>query len=439
MDKKLHFQKNLLLSSIKELNNKVDKLQCRYNDLNTKKNSICNIYSDLTTINNTILKLETQKLHYKKTIHNLTTTISEIKNKLKEYPDIIIENIKKENNILNDELERINSERLEIINNHNEEIQKAYIDKEELLNNINLSKEKSKCHNDYINTIQIDLHHSRKNIIEQLKDNKIKKNNINNEIKNHNENINNFKDKLNQLTQNNNELEKFKKIIIDCDYKLEYNTINLEEYYNKFNIDKELFINIKLNLIDTIINNNVNDINYINKKMNKTEINNNNNISDYKKNNTNTNNSKVMTYKDTYKMAKEKKKELQVELDTLIEHYNNYEIVVINIINTKFQTKIKELDLDSIRANDRFKIIKLRLKNEEEKNKIGVEENINTIKIELLNNETNIVKVSHEIKELIKNKNTFQSITLEINKLELEIKNYKNSIINYEKDLLSLN
>ena len=53
---KLHFQKNLLLSSIKELNNKVDKLQCRYNDLNTKKNSICNIYSDLTTINNTILK-----------------------------------------------------------------------------------------------------------------------------------------------------------------------------------------------------------------------------------------------------------------------------------------------------------------------------------------------------------------------------------------------
>jgi hypothetical protein len=76
---------------------------------------------------------------------------------------------------------------------------------------------------------------------------------------------------------------------------------------------------------------------------------------------------------------------------------------------------------------------------EEEKNKIVVEENINTIKIELLNNETNIVKVSHEIKELIKNKTTFQSITLEINKLELEIKNYKNSIINYEKDLLSLN
>ena len=99
MDKKLHFQKNLLLSSIKELNNKVEKLQCRYNDLNTKKNSICNIYSDLNTINNTILNLETQKLHYKKTIHNLTTTISEINNKLKEYPDIIIKNIKKENNI----------------------------------------------------------------------------------------------------------------------------------------------------------------------------------------------------------------------------------------------------------------------------------------------------------------------------------------------------
>lgn len=437
MDKKIYFQKTLLNSKIKELNDKLKYKQSIFDDLHNKNNNSVNLSIDLDTLNNNILKLETLKLTHKKSINDLTLNISEIKNKLKEYPDIIIENINKENNILNDEIERINNDRIEITNNHIEEIKKAYIDKEQLLKNINLHKEKINYHDDYINNIQIELHKSRKNIIEQLKVKKINKNNVNNELKNNNETINSFKNKINQLKQNNNELKIFKEIVINCEYNLEYNTIILDEYYNKFNINKELAINETIDLIDNFTNSNINDINYINKKINKTESINNNILNESKNKNTNTNNFKVMTYKDTYKLAKEKKKELQFEIDKLLEKYNNYEILIINIINNKFQDEIKDLDLDMKRANDRFEIIKIRLKNEEEKNKIIVHEKINNINNEILYNESNIIKVSNEIKELIKNRDSYQSINLEMKKLNIEIQNYKNSIKNYEKELNS--
>jgi hypothetical protein len=437
MDKKNYFQKTLLNSKIKELNDKLKYKQSIFDDLYNKNNNSVNLSIDLDTLNNNILNLETLKQTHKKSINDLKLNISEIKNKLKEYPDIIIENINKENNILNDEIERINNDRIEITNNHIEEIKKAYIDKEQLLKNINLHKEKINYHNDYINNIQIELHKSRKNIIEQLKVKKINKNNVNNELKNNNETINSFKNKINQLKQNNNELKKFKEIVINCEYNLEYNTIILDEYYNKFNINKELAINETIDLIDNFTNSNINDINYINKKINKTESINNNILNESKNKNTNTNNFKVITYKDTYKLAKEKKKELQFEIDKLLEKYNNYEILIINIINNKFQDEIKDLDLDMKRANDRFEIIKIRLKNEEEKNKIIVHEKINNINNEILYNESNIIKVSNEIKELIKNRDSYQSINLEMKKLNIEIENYKNSIKNYEKELNS--
>lgn len=438
MDKKTYFQKNLLKSKINEISIKLKDKEILFNDLTHKKNSMCNLHIDLNNIDNTLLKLESEKLNCKKTISALTTTISDIKNKIKEYPDTIIENIKKENNILYDEIERIEIERIETLCIYQEELKKGYIDKECLLNNITLYKEQISYHNDYIDNLQIELHKSRKNTIEQLKENKIKKNNLNNELKNYNETIINFKNKINELKQTNNELEKFKKLLIDSEYNMEITNTELDNYYTKFNINKQLTINEKIDLIDNFIDGNINDINYMNKKMNKTETLNNTIINETKKDNS-INNFKIITYKDNYKIAKEKKKNLQLELDKLLEKYNNYENIVIYSITNKFNDKIKELDYDIVRAKDRFEIIKFRLKNEEEKNKIISEESINTIKIELSNNENRIIKVSNQIKELIKNKECYQKITLELKQLSIEIQNYKNNIKHYETDLSSLN
>jgi len=438
MDKKTYFQKNLLKSKINEIGIKLKDKETLFNDLTHKKNSICNLHIDLNNIDNTLLKLESEKLNCKKTISALTTTISNIKTKIKEYPDTIIENIKKENNILYDEIERIEIDRLETVCIHQEELKKGYIDKECLLNNITLHKEKISYHNDYIDNLQIELHKSRKNTIEQLKENKIKKNNLNNELKNYNETIINFKNKINELKQTNNDLEKFKKLLIDSEYNIETTNIELDNYYTKFNINKQLTINEKIDLIDNFMDGNINDINYMNKKMNKTETLNNTIINETNKDKS-INNFKIITYKDNYKIAKEKKKNLQLELDKLLEKYNNYESIVIYSITNKFNDKIKELDYDIVRAKDRFEIIKFRLKNEEEKNKIISEETINTIKIELSNNENRIIKVSNEIKELIKNKECYQKITLEMKQLSIEIQNYKNNIKHYETDLSSLN
>jgi len=220
MDKKTYFQQNLLKTKINEITIKLKDKETILNDLINKKNSICNLHIDLNTINNNILKLETQKLSYKKTFNHLSSTISNIKTKLKEYPDTVIEKIKKENNILNDEIERIELDRIETVFIHKEELNKVYLDKECVLNNITLYKAEITYHNDYIDNLQLELHKTRKNTIDQLKENKSKKINLNNEVKTYNETINNFKNKINELNQNNNELENFKKLVIDNEYNV---------------------------------------------------------------------------------------------------------------------------------------------------------------------------------------------------------------------------
>jgi len=214
--------------------------------------------------------------------------------------------------------------------------------------------------------------------------------------------------------------------------------MNLDNYYTKFNINKTLTINEKIDLIDNFMNSNINEINYINKKMNKIETLNNTIINETKKDNS-INNVKIINYKDKYKIAKEKKQNLQFKLEKLLEKYNNYESIAIHLINNKFNDKIKELDYDILRANNRFEIIKFRLRNEEEKNNLISEETINNIKIELSKNENDIIKVSNEIKKCINNKDSYQKITLEIKHLSTEIQNYKNNITHIEIDLASLN
>lgn len=85
------------------------------------------------------------------------------------------------------------------------------------------------------------------------------------------------------------------------------NTDILETYYNEFNIDKELLLNDKINIIDIKINDLHNKINNITIKINKNKTSNTSRINTIIDNYNKTTREKVIAYKDIFKIEKEKR------------------------------------------------------------------------------------------------------------------------------------
>ena len=442
MDKKITFQKKLLNSQLTENTIIVSKLENKCHELGKQLdtiNSNLTINTDLHTIQNKILSLEQQKSTYKNTMIFLTHKISKCNKEIEEIPQTIINDIKNEHTILTNELERIDIEMIECINQNKEEIDKAKIEKQILLTKINNIKQDIYSNDTDLSELQLKLHYSRKIIINDLKKMKHSKTNLKNEIIINKERLNLFTEELIILKENNIELEHFKALLIDAEYNLEHNIIQLTEYHNKFNIMNTLVLNETLTLINTIITNNTNQIDYINKTIIKLNINN-TSFANAANNEINSkNHSNIIPYKDNYKLFKQKKKELQTILDQLLNTYNNYETLIINKINYKYKEISDILECDSKKAKERFNIINIRINKESETNKIKLDEEIINTKLELKDTEISISKTSQYIKNLKIHIETKNTINIELLNLEITINKHKTIIKQIETDLSSLN
>ena len=369
----------------------------------------------------------------------LTHKISKCNKEIEEIPQTIINDIKNEHIILTNELERIDIEMIECINQNKEEIDKAKIEKQILLKKINNIKQDIYSNDTDLSELQLKLHYSRKIIINDLKKMKHSKTNLKNEIIINKERLNLFTEELIILKENNIELEHFKALLIDAEYNLEHNIIQLTEYHNKFNIMNTLVLNEMLTLINTIITNNTNQIDYINKTIIKLNINN-TSFANAANNEINSkNHSNIIPYKDNYKLFKQKKKELQTILDQLLNTYNNYETLIINKINYKYKEISDILECDSKKAKERFNIINIRINKESETNKIKLDEEIINTKLELKDTEISISKTSQYIKNLKIHIETKNTINIELLNLEITINKHKTIIKQIETDLSSLN
>ena len=442
MDKKITFQKKLLNSQLTENTIIVSKLENKCHELGKlldNINSNLTINTDLHTIQNKILSLEQQKSTYKTTMIFLTHKISKCNKEIEEIPQTIINDIKNEHIILTNELERIDIEMIECINQNKEEIDKAKIEKQILLTKINNIKQDIYSNDTDLSELQLKLHYSRKIIINDLKKMKHSKTNLKNEIIINKERLNLFTEELIILKENNIELEHFKALLIDAEYNLEHNIIQLTEYHTKFNIMNTLVLNEMLTLINTIITNNTNQIDYINKTIIKLNINN-TSFANAANNEINSkNHSNIIPYKDNYKLFKQKKKELQTILDQLLNTYNNYETLIINKINYKYKEISDILECDSKKAKERFNIINIRINKESETNKIKLDEEIINTKLELKDTEISISKTSQYIKNLKIHIETKNTINIELLNLEITINKHKTIIKQIETDLSSLN
>ena len=440
MDKKKLFQKQLLQSQINDNSIILSKLQLTYDTLRKQtNNNTSNVTISINLLLDQIKNLENTKKINKNKINDTQTYISKLEEELKYHPDTIKDKIDYEDNIYNDEIERINNDKIEIENNNIQTIINTNIDKDNLIKEIDLVKNNIQEQTCIINNMQILCHSSRKNVLDSLKEKKQLKIIVNNSINNLNITSNLFIQNINNLELDIVNLLEFKKLLVDDEYDESNSNSNtqLTEYYSQYNIDTNLSLNDKLNLLDNLIINNNQTIilqqkhKQISENINKLEINESLNIYNT------TNNNKVLTYKDKFKIEKEKKKYLETILEDKLNLYNNYETLVIDKINNTYKKQVKELEIDTINALDRLNITKIRINLENENNRTNLKEKLDSNYLELQKAHLDILNATNEIKLLNTQIEKVNSINSELSILEDKMKKHKDIIIQSEKDLLS--
>jgi hypothetical protein len=467
MDKKKAFQKQILQSKITENTNILLNYQKKKDELiekskaNTINTNIIGIDDGDSKIKINLLSeqknLYEKENKIKKTkINELLINISQLEEEIKVSPTITKNKITKEETIYNDEIIRINNDTIENMNNNIETINVETINKETLKKEIELIKTNIEEQINIISTIQIQCLDSRKNILCNLKENKKIKLELNESINNLNVLNDTFIDKHNTLILDIENLKEFKKLLVDAEYNSnsnsdsdsasasasasasDYNTMKLKDYFTNYTIDHNLSLNDKLNLIDKLILNTTNQSLLVKKQTQNIETLNNKLVKDNLDSYNKINKDKVITYKDKFKIEKERKIELETILETKTNLYNNYQTLVMDKINEQFQNKIKELEQDTIKAETRLTIIKQRLELENENNKITLKTKIDNNKLDLQKLYLDISNNTNESKLLNTKIEKEKLIYSEMSIVETHIKKYKDSIDQSEKDLLSI-
>ena len=447
IDKKKQFQIQTVQSKLDNYKQTLQTLLDSHKKLTTDLAlSNPNYAANLNNLNNLI----NNKLVLENNLKDLKSNITKIKNDTKkltyfinDLPAILDNKNKCEETTLQQELERIELQKIENKQNYEASISQAHLDKLKLIEDISIIQNAIQQQNDIISQIQLNSHSSRKDTLEQLHNKKKDKINISNQQELNNQQDAFFNTQINEMQNNINNLESFKIKIVNDIYNTSIDsttidTIHLINYYNKFDIDKELPVNDKISIIDNKILSYKNRIDLLSKKLVRTKTSNdarlNNIIDTYNK----THRIKTITYKDTFKIEKDKKIQLQQVLDTLNNQYDNFENNIIANIKLDLTNANNESIFDINRANERLVVMKYRnnLDFEMNKNRITDEINILNIKIkEMTINNNNINEELQNIKKTIEMEN---AIGLDIAKLDEEINKYKSMITQNETNIMLL-
>jgi hypothetical protein len=441
IDKKKQFQIQTVQSKLDNYKNTLITL------INSRKQLSDNLaltnpnYDKINKLNDDKNILENNLKEFKNNISKNTNDISQLSKTLKELPSIRDSKNKNEEDILIQEIDRIKIQKVEDHSKYDESISNAHIDKLQLIDDINIIQSAIKIQNDVISQIQLNAHSSRKDTLTQLHQKKNEKQNINLQKTQIGEQTEFINIQISELQNIISDLETFKTILVNETYNNTANTDianTIDNYYTKFNIGKEILLNDKIDIINSKIIYNTNRIQNINIKLNKTIISNDARITNIINNYNKTDRVKVIAYKDSFKIEKEKLKQLQQTLDKLLYQYDSFENNIINNIKLKLTNAINDLDFDITRANERLVIMKFRnnLDFEIENNRITDEIAILNIKIEDMRksfNNTN--KELQNLKTTIENENIIGN---DIAKLDEEIKKYKAMILQNETNIILL-
>jgi hypothetical protein len=350
-------------------------------DLDDTTDTNINIIEDVLELKQQIKNLEITIPLNKSNISNTTSQITNNIHKIKLLPTKCNENITIEENILIDELNRIEIQKQEAIDNYDILHKKALEDKDKLNLEINNIKNLINIQNDKIILLQQESHQFRKNVLNELHIKKQNKVELQNNIELYENISNNFKTKINTLNDNITKLTILKTKLIAQQYNSATSNINsidpidpetlnrvniIAEYSNLFGIDETFGITDKIVEIDRQLNQNKLILNNINVKYNSSNRSSDIKIKElvtiYNQSSCN----KVISYKDAYKIEKHIKTNYETKLTELTNKYNNYDIEVLKLLKTELDNKITIFDDDIARAKERLTIMSDRFKNDQE-------------------------------------------------------------------------
>ena len=455
-------QRQQILDNIKNLDI-LDTLQTPSLLSNTDNNSL-NVNVNVNV--NELLESKTLIEKQITTIKNLLSAnkydIVNTTNKIKQLPEILKANIKTEVNIYNEEITNIENLILEAELNNIQKQTDANSDKADLLNDIISIKTLIVEQNNIITDLQFNAHNSRKNTLEDLHNKKQEKILMQQQIDNINTNSKIYQEHLDKLTNANTILELLKVNIINNYYTTTDTTTTDTPNSNNANNTTESILDIIRMLIDydiqidldnqdnltnpeftnhlvkqidsTIENNNARMVS-INNKSERVQIKNNIHIENIKNNFNNVSRNKIISFKDLYKIEKQKRSDLQSKCNEMEHLYNNYNTLVINKITDEYNAHILELNNHKKRAVERINIMKARLNNEYEQTKTNLETQIIQIQTELSNNTKNFNDLNIQLKEIQNKLANLDKSNMEIHNLDNKINQITTTINKIKNDI----
>lgn len=476
MDKKKQYQLQNLKSKLNNYEASLNELQKQRSNilLNTSNTSnISNISLDTTlnnildsnldhTLDNFITNkndIESKIIQTKNNITSGKYELVSLTNKLKLLPEQLHQNISSEINIYNEELSNLDNTKSDTIQNHIQNIEDFKTKKTTLYDEISNLENQINEQNTIISDLQSNAHQSRKNILQTLHHKKQQKILLQQEINTVQSNSNIYQNTIDDLNTINNFLLQTKRDLIDYYYDTEDNTkntktntnpellkniiqsINSFELLKSYNItfdtlDSQDNFNNFISKFDEIIFNNIARIQSITQKSDKAKNKTNIHIENIKKTqDTLYRNQKTHSYKDSYKIEKNKRIELQNKYIELQNLYNNYELEVIGKLQGEHNTNLLELDYHKARAEERLNIMKDRLQNEYQQNKNNLEDQIKSIQVNLAEHNNKfrylnkqLVEINNNLSSLDKNKKELKNIENKINEIIQIIGTLKNDI-----------
>jgi hypothetical protein len=457
IDKRKQFQ-------ITVLTNKLNQYNTLLKELIESKDQLCNDQSQLDLLkynyNRHILNTEKDKLEailedYKNEYTTLRTSQSVTLNNFKLLPETLKSNLAAEKLVYEEEYDNINAIIEETKNILSIEMQKQEIDKLALEDAIIDYKNQITIATDNITQIQTSAHSFRKNTIAQLHTHKQLKKETLNKINSLQQSSSLFDSHINQLTIENNKLLEIKKTLINNHYQQEdnqfiiltdltelsqYITVNIEVTVNETDdiTTNKYRINNLVTLIDSKIQDNIIRINSLKNKASRDNIRNNNLIQILLGDLHLKNREKIISYKDSYKMAKQEKTILEDALEILQNKFNNWETEVIGAIQNRYKESMEQLKSDGLRAQERLDIMITRFNDSHQTECQQLEIAIKNYDNKLAEINIKIMKINLEIKNIVKQLDELNITQTKLEKIDARIKETQKAINIIETDLATL-
>ena len=428
------------LFHLSNLANKKNKLQQQLINYKNNKNTYLSNFSSQQPYDNTIIiNLQKQKndlesiiKSYKESINQLSKNKSDLYIILKKLPNELQDKIKAEEIIYDEEIDRIKQTYIDLDTQLLQQSYTIYDLKENLSCHINNKIKELNIESTILNNIQLNAHSNRLDILQSLKQKKIDKHQHLDTIKQFHTNLDTINCKIDNFKKDKNELQLFKSTWIDAYYNNNQNLITIPSSINNVTIFNSLELNKQIEIIDNIIN-----------VLNKQILQHHNlsqkillQLTDYNQSrqtkileNDLIINDKQYSFKDSYKLQKEKKQCLEEELKHLRCKHSNFEKESIEPIIVEYMNNVKQLEKDVDNANKRLDIMKIRLQDNYNNTNIEVKTQINNIDKELKEIKTimdNIINevgvINSDIKIYNDTYGIINDLDKKIIKVELEIK-----------------